>query len=64
MSSQSKKEKLLCLSKNERKVKLHLANRVFIDEVLNFVKIQAKMENIWSINEQQMIEIDELYDIF
>ena len=64
MSSQSKKEKLLCLSKNERKVKLHLANREFIDEVLNVVKIQAKMENIWSINEQQMIEIDELYDIF
>ena len=24
--------------------------------------MQAKMEKIWSINEQQVIKIDELYD--
>ena len=49
--SQSKKEKTLCLSKNERKVKLYLANRQFYDELLNVVKIEAKMEKNWSINE-------------
>ena len=42
--SQSKKEKTLCSSTNERKVKLYLANREFYDELLNVVKIQAKMQ--------------------
>ena len=44
MLSPSKKEKMSCLSKNERKVKLHLTNREFIVELLNVVKIQAKKE--------------------
>ena len=34
----------LSQSKKERKVKLYLANREFYDELLNVVKIQAKMQ--------------------
>ena len=29
---------------------------------MNVVKIEVKMEQIWSINEQQVIKIDELDD--
>ena len=50
------------LSTKEGKTKLRVAIKEFNDELLNVVKIQDKMEKIYAINEQQVIEIDELYD--
>ena len=50
------------IKKKERKAKLYSGIKEFNDELLNVVKIQAKMGKIWSINEQQVIKIDELYD--
>ena len=49
-------------STKERKAKRRIAIKEFNDELLNLVTIQDKMEKIYSINEQQVIKIDELYD--
>ena len=56
------KKECQCQSTKERKAKLRLAIKEFNDELLNVVKMQDKMEKIYSINEQQLIEIDKLYD--
>ena len=50
------------LSTKERKAKLRVAIKEFNDELLNLVTIQDKLEKIYPINEQQVAEIDELYD--
>ena len=50
------------LSTKERKAKLCVAIKEFNDELLNLVTIQDKLEKIYPINEQQVAEIDELYD--
>ena len=50
------------LSTKERKAKLHVAIKEFNDELLNVVKIQDKMKKIYPINEQQVLEIDKLYE--
>ena len=50
------------LSTKERKAKLCVAIKEFNDELLNLVTIQDKYEKIYPINEQQVAEIDELYD--
>ena len=49
-------------STKERKERLRVAIKEFNDELLNLVTIQDKMEKIYPINEQQVTEIDELYD--
>ena len=49
-------------SSKERKAKRHIAIKEFNDELLNLVTIQDKMEKVYSINEQQVRKIDELYD--
>ena len=51
------------LSTKERKAKRCIVIKDFNDELLNLVMILDKIENIWLINEQQQIEIDQLYDI-
>ena len=56
------KKECQCQSTKERKAKLRLAIKEFNDELLNVVKMQDKMEKIYSINDQQLIEIDKLYD--
>ena len=48
------------LSAKETKAKLCVAIKEFNDELLNLVTIQAKLEIIYPINEQQVAEIDEL----
>ena len=53
MSSQSIKE---------RKTKKLIAIKEFNDELLNVVKIEYEMEKNYSINEQQLVKIDKLYD--
>ena len=53
MSSQSIKE---------RKTKKLIAIKEFNDELLNVVKIKYEMEKNYSINEQQLVKIDKLYD--
>ena len=50
------------LSAKERKAKLRIAIKEFNDKLLNLVTMQDKMEKIYHINEQQVREIDELYD--
>ena len=50
------------LSTKGRKTKLRVAIKEFSDDLLNVVKVQDKTEKIYPINEQQVIEIDELYD--
>ena len=50
------------LSTKERKAKQCIVIKDFNDELLNLVMILDKIENIWLINEQQQIEIDQLYD--
>ena len=50
------------LSTKERKAKRCMVIKDFNDELLNLVMILDKIENIWLINEQQQIEIDQLYD--
>ena len=50
------------LSTKERKAKRCIMIKDFNDELLNLVMILDKIENIWLINEQQQIEIDQLYD--
>ena len=50
------------LSTKERKAKRCIVIKDFNDELLNSVMILDKIENIWLINEQQQIEIDQLYD--
>ena len=50
------------LSTKERKAKRCIVIKDFNDELLNLVMILDKIENIWHINEQQQIEIDQLYD--
>ena len=50
------------LSTKERKAKRCIVIKDFNDELLNLVMILDKIENIWLINEQQQIEIDQLYD--
>ena len=57
-----KKEKMSSLSTKKRKAKLCVAIKEFNDELLNLVTIQDKLEKIYPINEQQVAEIDELYD--
>ena len=57
-----KKEKMPSLSTKKRKAKLCVAIKEFNDELLNLVTIQDKYEKIYPINEQQVAEIDELYD--
>ena len=49
------------LSTKERKAKRCIVIKDF-NELLNLVMILDKIENIWLINEQQQIEIDQLYD--
>ena len=49
-------------STKERKAKLRVAIKTFNDELLNLVKIQEKMEKVYPINEQQVVEIEKLYD--
>ena len=49
-------------STKEREAKLRVAIKELNDELLNLVTIQDKMEKIYPINEQQVTEIDELYD--
>ena len=46
----------------EKKAKQRIAIKEFNDELLNLVTIQDKMEKIYPINEQQITEIDKLYD--
>ena len=46
----------------EKKAKQRIAIKEFNDELLNLVTIQDKMEKIYPINEQQVTEIDKLYD--
>ena len=53
---------MLSLSTKERKAKLRVAIKEFNDKLLHLVRIPDKMEKIYPINEQQAIEIDELYD--
>ena len=48
------------LSTKERKAKRCIVIKDFNDELLNLVMILDKIENIWLINEQQQIEIDQL----
>ena len=50
------------LSTKERKAKRCIVIKDFNDELLNLIMILDKIENIWLINEQQQIEIDQLYD--
>ena len=50
------------LSAKERKAKLRIAIKEFNDKLLNLVTMQDKMEKIYHINEQQVREIDELYN--
>ena len=50
------------LSTKERKAKRCIVIKDFNDELLNLVMILDQIENIWLINEQQQIEIDQLYD--
>ena len=49
-------------STKERKAKLRVSIKTFNDELLNLVKIQDKMEKVYPINEQQVVEIEKLYD--
>ena len=56
------KKKMLSLSAKERKGKKRVAIKEFCDKLSNLVKMQYEMETINPINEQQLIEIDELYD--
>ena len=53
---------MLSLLTKKRKAKQCLGIKEFNDELLNLVTIQDKMEIIYSINEQQVAKIDELYD--
>ena len=53
---------MLSLSAKERKGKKRVAIKEFCDKLSNLVKMQYEMETINPINEQQLIEIDELYD--
>ena len=46
----------------ERNAKLRVAIKVFNDELLNVVKMQDKIEKIYPINEQEVIELDKLHD--
>ena len=46
----------------ERKRKQHIVIKKFNDELLKLVMIQDKMEKIYSIDEQQVTEMDKLYD--
>ena len=50
------------LSTKERKAKRCIVIKDFNVELLNLVMILDKIENIWLINEQRQIEIDQLYD--
>ena len=50
------------LSTKERKAKRSIVIKDFNVELLNLVMILHKIENIWLINEQRQIEIDQLYD--
>ena len=50
------------LSTKERKAKRSIVIKDFNVELLNLVMILDKIENIWLINEQRQIEIDQLYD--
>ena len=50
------------LSTKERKAKLRVPIKEFDNEFLDLVKIQDKMEKIYSINEQQVIETDKVHD--
>ena len=44
------------------KEKQNYAQQQFNGELLNFVTIHDKLEKIYPINEQEVAEIDELYD--
>ena len=46
----------------ERNAKLRVAIKEFNDELLNVVKMQDKIEKIYPINEQEVIELDKLHD--
>ena len=50
------------LSTKERKAKLRVAFKESYDQLLNLVTMQDKLEKIYPINQQQVAEIDELYD--
>ena len=57
------KEKMLSLLTKERKAQWSIAVKEFNNESLNLVTIQNKMEKKnCSIDEQQVPEIDALYD--
>ena len=49
-------------STEERKAKRCIVIKEFNNELLNLVRIQDRIEKIYPINEQQVTEIDELYD--
>ena len=50
------------LSIKEIKAKLGIAAKKFNYELLNLVTIQYEMEKLDAIRQQQVIEIDEMYD--
>ena len=49
-------------STKERKAKQRIAIKEFNDNLLNLVTMLDKMEKNYPINEQQVTEIDDLYD--
>ena len=49
-------------STKERKAKQRIAIKEFNNDPLNLVMMLDKLENSYPINEQQVTEIDELYD--
>ena len=49
-------------STKERKAKQRIAIKEFNNDLLNLVMMLDKLEKSYPINEQQVTEIDELYD--
>ena len=49
-------------SRKEIKVKRRTVSKEFKDELLDLLRMQNKMEKIYFTNEQQVKEIDEMYD--
>ena len=61
LSTKERKAKLRASTK-ERKARRHIVIKELNDELSNLTKIQYETEKIYPIKEQQLIEIDELYD--
>ena len=49
-------------SRKEIKAKRRIVSKEFKDELLDLLRMQNKMEKIYFTNEQQVKEIDEMYD--